>query len=102
MKTLLPILKTKLFLLSFISACTVILATTIPQVRNFITPEKKIGEKITAEQKKITPKINKHSKTVSSSRVTSRVSLGMNNSFDAGTIGYFNGPHVTVYNCKPC
>jgi hypothetical protein len=71
MKTLLPILKTKLFLLGFVSACTVILATTIPQVRNFIAPEKKIGEKITTEQKKIAPKINKQNKTVDVSRVTS-------------------------------
>ena len=83
MKTLLPILKTKLFLLSFISACTVILATTVPQIRNFIAPEKTIGEKITTEQKKIAPKINKQNKTVSASRVTSSVSLEMNNSFEA-------------------
>ena len=82
MKTLLPILKTKLFLLGFISACTVILATTVPQIRNFIASEKAIGEKIVTEQKKIAPKINKQNKAVSSSRVTSNVSLEMNNSFE--------------------
>ncbi|TMI91979.1 MAG: hypothetical protein E6H08_12610 [Bacteroidetes bacterium] len=83
MKTLLPLLKTKLFLLSFISACTVILATTIPQVRNFVSPEKLIGEKITTEQKKIAAKISKKNKTIIASRVTSSVSLEMNNSFTA-------------------
>src|SRR5687767_5049251 len=83
MKTLLPILKTKLFVLSFVSACTVILATTIPQVRNFIAPQKAIGEKITTEQKKIASKTNRTNKTVNLSRVTSGLSLGMNNSFDA-------------------
>src|SRR6188768_3332657 len=83
MKTLLPILKTKLFLLGFVSTCTVILATTVPQIRNFIAPEKAIGEKITTEQKKISPKIKKQNKTVSSSRVTSGLSLEMNNSFVA-------------------
>ena len=85
MKTLLPILKTKLFLLGFVSTCTVILATTVPQIRNFIAPEKLIGEKITTEQKKITPKIKKQNKIVSSSRVTSGLSLEMkmNNSFEA-------------------
>src|SRR5688572_2155038 len=83
MKTLLPVLKTKLFILSFVSACTVILATTVPQIKNFIAPEKAIGDKITTEQKKITPKIKKQSKTVSASRVTSGLSLEMNNSFEA-------------------
>src|SRR6186713_2961707 len=83
MKTLLPILKTKLFLLSFVSACTVILATTVPQIRNFIAPERMIGEKITTEQKKMAPKIKKQNKTVSASRVTSGLSLEMNNSFVA-------------------
>src|SRR6187401_1056081 len=83
MKTLLPILKTKLFLLGFVSTCTVILATTVPQIRNFIAPEKKIGEKITTEQKKIAPKIKKQNKTVNASRVTSNVSLGINNSSGA-------------------
>jgi len=83
MKTLLPILKTKLFLLGFVSTCTVILATTVPQIRNFIAPEKLIGEKITTEQKKISPKIKKQNKTVSASRVTSGISLDMNNSFEA-------------------
>src|SRR6188768_2224390 len=83
MKTLLPILKTKLFLLGFVSTCTVILATTVPQIRNFIAPQKAIGEKITTEQKKIVPKIKKQNKTVSSSRVTSGLSLEMNNEFDA-------------------
>src|SRR6478735_4982352 len=82
MKTLLPILKTKLFLLGFVSTCTVILATTVPQIRNFIAPEKAIGQKITTEQKKITPKIKKQNKTVSASRVTSGLSLEMNNEFD--------------------
>ncbi len=86
MKTLLPILKTKLFVLGFISACTVILATTIPQVRNFIAPQKAIGEKITTEQKKIAPKIKTQNKTVSSSRVTSGVALEMNNSFTATVV----------------
>jgi hypothetical protein len=85
MKTLLPILKTKLFLLGFVSTCTVILATTVPQIRNFIASEKLVGEKITTEQKKITPKIKKQNKIVSSSRVTSGLSLEMkmNNSFEA-------------------
>ena len=46
MKTLLPILKTKLFLLGFVSTCTVILATTVPQIRNFIASEKTIGENL--------------------------------------------------------
>jgi hypothetical protein len=83
MKTLLPILKTNLFLLGFVSACTVILATTVPQIKNFIASEKAIGEKITTEQKKTAPKINKKNKTISSSRVISGVSLEMNNSFEA-------------------
>src|SRR5688572_12249521 len=83
MKILLPVLKTKLFILSFVSACTVILATTVPQIKNFIAPEKAIGEKITTEQKKITPKIKKQNRTVSSSRVTSGLSLDVNNSFEA-------------------
>src|SRR6187551_2306032 len=86
MKTLLPILKTKLFLLSFVSTCTVILATTVPQIRNFIAPEKAIGEKIITEQKKIAPKIKKQNKNVSSSRVTSGLSLEMNNSFVATVV----------------
>ncbi|HET6722846.1 MAG TPA: hypothetical protein VFH07_08865, partial [Chitinophagaceae bacterium] len=86
MKTLLPILKTKLVLLSFISACTVILATTVPQIRNFIVAEKAIGEKITMEQKKIVPKIKKQKKTVSVSRLTSGLSLEMDNSFEATVV----------------
>ena len=85
MKSLLPILKTKLVLLSFVSACTVILATTVPQIRNFIAPEKKIGEKITTEQKKISPKTKTQNKTVSASRVTSGLSLEVNN-LDAATV----------------
>ena len=83
MKTLLPILKTKLVLLSFISACTVILATTVPQIRNLIVAEKAIGEKITTEQKKISPNIIKQNKSVSASSVTSGLSFEMNNSFEA-------------------
>ena len=83
MKTLLPILKTKLFLLVFVSGCTVILATTIPQIKNFIAAEKPIGEKITTEQKRIVLNIKKQNRTVSSSRVTSGLSLDMNNSFEA-------------------
>src|SRR5215204_2443051 len=83
MKTLLPILKTKLFLLGFVSACTVILATTVPQIKNLIARERVIKEKITTVQKKIAPKINKQNKTVSSSRVTSNVPFEMSNSFEA-------------------
>src|SRR5688572_5974557 len=83
MKTLLPILKTKLFLLGFVSACTVILATTVPTIKNFIAPQKAIGEKITTEQKKIVPISKKQNKTVNISRVTSGVAFGMNNSFEA-------------------
>src|SRR6187551_978739 len=100
MKTLLPILKTKLFLLSFVSACTVILATTVPQVRNFIAPERAIGEKITTEQKKIAPKIKKQNKTVSSSRVTSGLSFEVNNLFEATVEtdlpDYSPGQYVTI------
>jgi predicted PurR-regulated permease PerM len=59
MKKLLPILKTKLFLLSFVSGCTVILATTVPQVRNLISSEKTIKEKVTSQQKKISPNVKK-------------------------------------------
>src|SRR5688572_30080972 len=83
MKTLLPVLKTKLFLIGFVSACTVILATTVPQIRNYIAPQKAIGEKITTEQKKIAPKSKKQNKTVNVSRVTSGVALEMNNPFVA-------------------
>jgi len=83
MKTLLPVLKTKLFLLGFVSACTIVLATTVPQIRNFIAPEKKIGEKITTEQKKITPKIKSQNKKINTSRLTSGINLGINNSFEA-------------------
>src|SRR5688572_30569460 len=83
MKALLPVLKTKLFLLGFVSACTVILATTVPQIKNIIAPQKAIGEKITTEQKKIAPKSKKQNKTVNVSRVTSGVALEMNNSFEA-------------------
>src|SRR5688572_24674965 len=83
MKTLLPVLKTKLFILGFISACTVILATTVPQIKKFIAPQKAIGEKITTEQKKIVPKSKKQNKTVNVSRVTSGVARGMNNLFEA-------------------
>src|SRR5436190_1526598 len=83
MKTLLPILKTKLFLLGFVSTCTVILATTVPQIRNFVSPDKLISEKITTEQKKIVPKISKKNKTIIASRVTSSVPLKLNNSFEA-------------------
>src|SRR5688572_14475077 len=83
MKTLLPVLKTKLFLIGFVSACTVILATTVPQIRNYIAPQKAIGEKITTEQKKIAPKSKKQNKIVNASRVTSGVALGMNNSLTA-------------------
>ena len=100
MKTLLPILKTKLFLLSFISACTVILATTVPQIRNFIAPEKKIGEKITTEQKKIPPKINRQNKIVNASSVTSGFSLEVNNSYYATVVtdkgDYSPGEHVII------
>src|SRR5688572_28036628 len=100
MKILLPVLKTKLFILSFVSACTVILATTVPQIKNFIAPEKAIGEKITTEQKKITPKIKKQNRTVSSSRVTSGLSLDVNNSFVATVttdkLDYQPGEYVII------
>src|SRR5688572_21220057 len=93
MKALLPVLKTKLFILGFISACTVILATTVPQIKNFIAPQKAIGEKITTEQKKVAPKSKKQTNTVSSSRVTSGLSLEMNNSFEAVVLTDKNDYH---------
>src|SRR5687767_12912282 len=100
MKTLLPILKTKLFLLGFVSACTVILATTVPTIRNFIAPQKAIGEKITTEQKKIAPNSKKQNKTVSSSRVTSGVALEMNDLIDATVMtdkrDYYPGDTVEI------
>ena len=100
MKTLLPILKTKLVLLSFVSACTVILATTVPQIRNLIVAEKSIGEKIITEQKKISPKIKKQNKEVNVSRVTSGLSFEMNNSFVATVQtdkpDYIPGDTVTI------
>src|SRR5688572_9161495 len=100
MKTLLPVLKTKLFLLGFVSACTVILATTVPQIKNFIAPQKAIGEKITTEQKKIAPKSKKQNKIVNASRVTSGVALEMNNSFDATVqtdkVDYYPGEYVII------
>src|SRR6187399_571279 len=100
MKTLLPILKTKLFLLGFVSACTVILATTVPQIKNFIAPEEAIGEKIATEQKKNAPKNNKQNRTVSSSRATSGLSLEMNNSFvatvETDKDDYYPGDIVTI------
>src|SRR5688572_408758 len=100
MKTLLPVLKTKLFLLGFVSACTVILATTVPTIRNFIAPQKAIGEKITTEQKKIATKTKTQNKTVSSSRVTAGLSLEMNNLFDATVqtdkADYVPGEYVVI------
>ena len=83
MKTLLPILKTKLFVLGFVSACTVILATTVPQIKNFIAPERVIKEKITEEQKKIPLKNNKQNNALTLSRVKSGFSFEMTNSFVA-------------------
>src|SRR5687767_9582559 len=93
MKTLLPVLKTKLFLLGFVSACTVILATTVPQIKNYIAPQKAIGEKITTEQKKIAPISKKQNKTVNASRVTSGLSLEVNNSFEAVVLTDKNDYH---------
>ena len=83
MKTLLPVLKTRLVVLSFLFACTAILATTIPQIKNFIASPKANEEKIITEQKKISPKANRVNKTVNVSRATSNVSLEMNNAFEA-------------------
>lgn len=83
MKALLPILKTKLFLLSFISAWTMILATTVPQIKSYIAPEKVVKEKITAEEKMIAQNIKKHNKTVRSSGLTSLVSPQLNNAVAA-------------------
>jgi hypothetical protein len=100
MKTLLPILKTKLTTLSFLFVSTLIIATTVPQVRNFFAPQEKIGEKITTEQKKIAHKINKQKRTLSSLRANSSITLDINKSLDP-TIDtdqedYYPGDIVTI------
>src|SRR5262245_44603964 len=85
MKTLLPILKTKLATLSFLFVSTIIIATTVPQVRNFIA--EKITERVRlSEEKKIAPKIKKQNKTVDASRVTSGLSFETDNSFEATVV----------------
>ena len=86
MKSVLPILKTKLFVVGFVSACTIVLATTVPQIRNFIAPEKVLDEKNTAEQKKISPKKIRLNKEINASRLTSRLSFDMENGFEATLI----------------
>ena len=72
MKSLLPVLKTKLFLLGFVSACTVILATTVPQIKNFIAPTKTTEEKIVAEIKTVKKKT---SKKINTSREASTIAM---------------------------
>ena len=67
MKTLIPILKTKLFVLSFLSACTVILATTVPQIKNFIAP-KPSEEKVFKEKERPISSSKKKAKSTLQSR----------------------------------
>src|SRR5262245_46482736 len=83
MKTMLQIAKTKLFLGCFLLGSAVILAATVPQIRNLVMSENIVGEKITSEQKKIATKIKKQNKTITASRVTSGVAFETNNVFEA-------------------
>src|SRR6187402_1370138 len=64
MKTLLPILKTKLFLLGFVSACTVILATTVPQIRNVIVPKASEEKIVEQKEKSFSPKKKKNKNSI--------------------------------------
>ena len=59
MKTLLPILKTKLFLLSFILACTAILANNYIQHDNPFKFSESKEEKLIAEPSKVPVKTKK-------------------------------------------
>ena len=63
MRTLLPLLKTKLFLLGFVFACTIVLATTVPEIKNFIAI-KVVGEKITEQQNTVAAKTKKQKKFI--------------------------------------
>jgi hypothetical protein len=51
MKSLLPILKNKTLFIGFCFCLHRDLATTVPQIRNFIAPTKTTEEKIVAENK---------------------------------------------------
>jgi len=58
MTRLLPILKTKFFLLGFVFICSIVLAATIPQVRNFIAPSTANEENIIGNKNEIAQKKN--------------------------------------------
>ena len=95
MKTLLPILKTKLFLLGFVSACTIVLATTVPQIKNMIAPSKVNNEKIVEKKKAITSK-----KRATNSLKAKTQTTVVNNSFEATVQtdkpDYSPGEHVQI------